>query len=361
MKRWPGRAATSAPNRSCPKPCSPGRRPSVSSTCSTASTCCVPNVTSSRLRLGSGASAATSRRTSTSSERVGTTSPGRASTMPRDTCAVSKPARFTATRCPAAACATGLPCTCSPRTRQVPPPGSSATSSSTLTLPDSSVPVTTQPKPLVVKARSRGRKSGPSAPRSGSRAATSSRVALSASRPCPVLADTVTSGAPLKTVPTARLRRSASSSSSHPSPSPGSRSALVTTSTPWRTPSSVQMSTCSRVCGITPSSAATTSRATSMPPAPAAMALTKRSWPGTSTTPTTRPEGSARCAKPSSRVMPRRFSSGRRSVSTPVRAFTNDVLPWSTWPAVPTIIRPRRCRGRRCSRRWCPGSPRGRR
>src|SRR6267143_480197 len=36
--------------------------------------------------------------------------------------------------------------------------------------------------------------------------------------------------------------------------------------------------------------------------------------------------------------MPRAFSSLRRSVSTPVNARTSVVLPWSMWPAVPTII-----------------------
>ena len=39
---------------------------------------------------------------------------------------------------------------------------------------------------------------------------------------------------------------------------------------------------CSRVCGITDSSAATTSSTASMPWAPASMLRTKRSWPGTS-------------------------------------------------------------------------------
>src|SRR5439155_22742000 len=39
-----------------------------------------------------------------------------------------------------------------------------------------------------------------------------------------------------------------------------------------------------------------------------------------------------------SMVMPRRFSSSRRSASMPVRAFTRAVLPWSIWPAVPTIM-----------------------
>ena len=37
--------------------------------------------------------------------------------------------------------------------------------------------------------------------------------------------------------------------------------------------------------------------------------------------------------------MPRAFSSGRRSVSTPVSARTSVVLPWSIWPAVATIMR----------------------
>src|SRR2546425_1272347 len=35
--------------------------------------------------------------------------------------------------------------------------------------------------------------------------------------------------------------------------------------------------------------------------------------------------------------MPRACSSGRRSVSLPVSARTSHVLPWSMWPAVPTV------------------------
>src|SRR6185436_17943540 len=35
--------------------------------------------------------------------------------------------------------------------------------------------------------------------------------------------------------------------------------------------------------------------------------------------------------------IPRAFSSGRRSVSTPVSVLTRRVLPWSMWPAVATI------------------------
>src|SRR5262245_22526161 len=48
--------------------------------------------------------------------------------------------------------------------------------------------------------------------------------------------------------------------------------------------------------------------------------------------------GVSRNAYPSSMLMPRCFSSGRRSVSTPVSALTSVVLPWSMCPAVPTII-----------------------
>ena len=97
------------------------------------------------------------------------------------------------------------------------------------------------------------------------------------------------------------------------------------------------MSKCSRVCGITDSSAATTSTTRSMPPAPASMFLTKRSWPGTSTNAEAwSPPIGLRCAKPRSMVMPRAFSSFSRSVSMPVSACTSAVLPWSMCPAVPT-------------------------
>src|SRR5208282_5976495 len=41
--------------------------------------------------------------------------------------------------------------------------------------------------------------------------------------------------------------------------------------------------------------------------------------------------------EPNSIVMPRRFSSSRRSASMPVRAFTSAVFPWSICPAVPTM------------------------
>ena len=69
------------------------------------------------------------------------------------------------------------------------------------------------------------------------------------------------------------------------------------------------MATCSRVWGMTPSSAAMTSSAMSIPPTPASMLWMKRSWPGTSTIETSTPFGKRSQAKPRSMVMPRSFSS----------------------------------------------------
>ncbi len=74
-----------------------------------------------------------------------------------------------------------------------------------------------------------------------------------------------------------------------------------------------------------------------MPPAPATIVRTSRSWPGTSTTPIDPMPGSASSAKPSSIEIPRRRSSASRSVSAPVSAATSRVLPWSMWPAVPSV------------------------
>ena len=75
----------------------------------------------------------------------------------------------------------------------------------------------------------------------------------------------------------------------------------------------------------------------SIPVAPATIVRTNRSWPGTSTTDSLRPDGSCSGAYPSSIEMPRARSCGSRSVSTPVSAAISAVLPWSMWPAVPTV------------------------
>ncbi len=116
---------------------------------------------------------------------------------------------------------------------------------------------------------------------------------------------------------------------------PGRASSAATT--PSGIPSSCTIAACSRVCGMTPSSAATTSRKRSIPVAPATIARMKRSCPGTSTTDSLRPDGSSSGAYPSSIEMPRAFSCGSRSVSIPVSAATRAVLPWSMCPAVPRV------------------------
>ena len=62
-------------------------------------------------------------------------------------------------------------------------------------------------------------------------------------------------------------------------------------------PSRSTIARCSRVCGITPSSAATTRRTKSIPVAPASMLCTNFSWPGTSTNPSTDAVGGRQIGK----------------------------------------------------------------
>jgi hypothetical protein len=66
------------------------------------------------------------------------------------------------------------------------------------------------------------------------------------------------------------------------------------------------------------------------------MLRTNRSCPGTSTNPRRAP-GRSRKAKPRSIVIPRRFSSSSLSGFVPVSDSTSVDLPWSMWPAVPTM------------------------
>ncbi len=91
-------------------------------------------------------------------------------------------------------------------------------------------------------------------------------------------------------------------------------------------PKSEQTARCSRVCGFTPSSAATTSSITRMPPSPASALCRNRSCPGTSMKPIWR-SPAVRWANPRSMVIPRAFSSAQRSQSIPVKASTRLVLP----------------------------------
>ena len=89
------------------------------------------------------------------------------------------------------------------------------------------------------------------------------------------------------------------------------------------------MARCSRVWGITPSSAAMTIHTASISCPPASMFSTKSRCPGTSTMPTS-PPGSVNHPNPRSMVISRTCSSFRRSGWIPVSAAISVDLPWST-------------------------------
>ena len=113
------------------------------------------------------------------------------------------------------------------------------------------------------------------------------------------------------------------------------------------------------VCGFTPSFAATTSSAASIPVAPAIMVRTNRSWPGMS-------------IRSTARRRPRNVRSRARSkcraaslpaagpCPIPVSARTSAVLPWSTCPITPrtsrVIARRRRRQRSRSPRRPRPSA-----
>jgi len=92
----------------------------------------------------------------------------------------------------------------------------------------------------------------------------------------------------------------------------------------------------SRDCGWIDALAAITNIATAMAMASASLFPTNRSCPDTSMTPSRNnvPSSleSSSHANPTSTVMPRRFSSGKRSALIPVKASINAVLPWSICP-----------------------------
>ena len=89
-----------------------------------------------------------------------------------------------------------------------------ATASATLTRPEMAVPVTTVPKPLMVKTRSMGRRKIPVTGLGGTWAARSARVASRCSLPAPVTAEKRSMGAPSRKVPLRASRTSSSTRSS---------------------------------------------------------------------------------------------------------------------------------------------------
>ena len=224
-----------------------------------------------------------------SSRRLTDCRPGATSHCPRPIAArsTSAPARLTAQRSPGRASAAGASCTFRPRTRApIPfgPAGLIASRSPALRIPDCTRPVTTRPAPPTMKLRSMAMRKPPHAGFSTARRFPIASVRRS--NPAPVVEDTATTGASASWVGLSRARVSAITSSSQ---SASTRSILVIATMPVRTATRSRIARCSRVWGIGPSSAATTSRAASIAVTPASMLRMNFSWPGTSTKPVVSP------------------------------------------------------------------------
>ena len=227
----------------------------------------------------------------TSMRAVSCATSGAHSHWPRCTASRSMPASATAQRWPAWACCAGWFCECRLRTRSRRSPGTRRSSSPTTTCPACTLPVATVPVPPSVKARSTAsRKAGPLCCGRGA-AACCSRCSRSAGTPSPLGAATSNTGAPASAVGASSACTWACTSARRVA---STRSVLVMATVPSRRPSRLATARCSCVCGITPSSAATSSSRWSMPVAPASMVCSSRSWPGTSTKPITWPPGAGR-------------------------------------------------------------------
>ena len=249
--------------------------------------------------------------------------PAGARTSPRAIRARSA-VRLAATRETGDALPTSRWCVWSPRTLARVPDGRSSTSAPVVSGPPVSVPVTTVPEPLIENTRSTCRRGRPSRSGSGAPASIASSATTSSSNPSPVADEHATIGAPSSPVPWTRSVTSARARSSR---ARSTRSRLVSAITAPCAPRTSTISRCSSDCGFQPSSAATTNSTRRTGPTPASIVRTNRSCPGTSTNPSSRPEGSVHHAYPSSIVRPRRFSSSRRSGSIPVRRMTRLDLP----------------------------------
>ena len=253
----------------------PGMRRTVASTWS------VPRC---RRRRAPSRGGAERRRTSTRSDARTFGSDVR--TSPRWIVSALSPARFNAVRPPSWR-GRGSPWTCTARTRTASPPGSRRNAAPTSIGPPRRLPVTTVPLPFTLNERSTARRGAASRP-SRSRpspsplAAHRRRTARSSSRsatrsapiPWPPVAETASTGASARLVPAMSARLPAWTSAIR---SASTRSVLVTTTRPSATPRASSSCRCSTVCGRGPSSAATTSIAASISPAPTSMFPMRRS------------------------------------------------------------------------------------
>ncbi|MBA7679800.1 hypothetical protein ES703_88104 [subsurface metagenome] len=174
-------------------------------------------------------------------------------------------------------------CVCNPRRRDLRPGGIISTSCPTVSEPSINVPVTMVPEPAIVKTRSIGSLARPISCLGSIELKSSSIAGIKSDKPSPVTAETATTGAWERMVGASNFSVSILTKLSHSS---STMSFLVMTTSPFFIPSKSRMARCSLVWGITPSLAATISKARSIPPTPASMFLMKRSCPGTSTIPT---------------------------------------------------------------------------
>ena len=262
-----------------------------------ASACAVPRWRRRRSRsAGRSSGVAAGPRMATRILDVATTPGSVVRTCPRRRRSASIPPTSRAVRPPATA-VTGAPRTWTSRMRSVSSPGTSRSVVPVVTVPPRRLPVTTVPRPLTANTRSIARR-GPRA----SAAAVARREAPGErrdGRQHAVDPRAARRGRREHRRPGQRRRREQGRG---PRPRPtrarasSTRSAFVTTASPSRIPSASRSPRCSSVCAFGPSSAATTSSAASISPAPTSMLPTRRSCPGTSTKSTTDPSGSATCA-----------------------------------------------------------------
>ena len=225
-------------------------------------------------RSARGSSASTRRRTSMRS--LGACRARSTIQSPRTTApdSMSRPARLRAQRSPARARSAGRSCAWMPRMRASWPLGVTTRRSPVLATPACTVPVTTSPAPLSMNARSTHRRKRPFAARAARPRARARNAPERASIPAPDMAETRWIPAPR--MPVAARSISISSPTSR-ARAVSTLSTLLTTAMHSVTPSRSRIAVCSRVWGITPSSAATTTSARSMDPTPASMLRTNRS------------------------------------------------------------------------------------
>ncbi len=191
--------------------------------------------------------------------------------------------------------------------------------------PSVRVPVATVPNPSMVKTLSTGILNISGAVLfSFTSLASSKSFCLSLSMFWPVFAETSIISASERNVSFTVFCISSFTASLQSS---SARSAFVKAITPFFIFRVVNISRCSIVWGITPSSAAITIRQISMPPIPESIFLMNFSCPGTSIIPIFSPSSVFMFAKPSSMVIPLCCSSLSLSVSVPVSSFIRHVLP----------------------------------